>query len=257
MINDTVYFYGVFAVNKDGVASDGDYTDAVIPKAGVPVSTLSTGTIIKINENGAPVEYIVIQQGKPHETIYDDSCDGTWVLRKDIALERQLSAIDTDNMDCYNYGQLEIHSYLNNTFINRFSSDTKSLIKSVKIPYSDSDFNTFTGTNGLTTKVFLLSGYEVGYRSSDNNHFMKDGAKLNYFGYGDNASDKRISNFNGRADSYWLRSHEGSYTSHMWLIYSYGEAGHDTWTNAYGIRPAFILNPVSIVSLDMTLLAAN
>ena len=257
LINDTVYFYGVFAVNKDGVASDGDYTDAVIPKAGVPVSTLSTGTIIKINENGAPVEYIVIQQGKPHETIYDDSCDGTWVLRKDIALERQLSAIDTDNMDCYNYGQLEIHSYLNNTFINRFSSDTKSLIKSVKIPYSDSDFNTFTGTNGLTTKVFLLSGYEVGYRSSDNNHFMKDGAKLNYFGYGDNASDKRISNFNGRADSYWLRSHEGSYTSHMWLIYSYGEAGHDTWTNAYGIRPAFILNPVSIVSLDMTLLAAN
>lgn len=257
LINDTVYFYGVFAVNKDGVASNGCISDSVIPKAGVPVSTLSTGTIIKINENGAPVEYLIVHQGNPSSSIYDESCNGTWVLRKDIALERQLSTIDADNRDCYNYGQLEIHSYLNNTFINRFSSDTNSLIKSVKIPYSDSDFNTFTGTNGLTTKVFLLSGYEVGYRNTDNNHFMKDGTKLNYFGYGDNASTKRISNFNGRASEYWLRSHEGSYTSHMWLIYNFGEAGHDTWTNAYGIRPAFILNPESIVDLDMILLSAN
>ena len=56
LINDTVYYYAVFAYNKDGVASEGAFVSAT-PQVGTPLSELTEGTLITINENGAPIQF--------------------------------------------------------------------------------------------------------------------------------------------------------------------------------------------------------
>ena len=55
LTNGTTYYYGAYAYNKDGVASEGAVTEGITPKAGTPLSELTEGTLIKIMENGSPV----------------------------------------------------------------------------------------------------------------------------------------------------------------------------------------------------------
>ena len=79
LTNDTTYYYGVFAYNKDGVASAGAFTNAT-PKAGTPLSELAEGAIIKINENGSPVEFYLAKHN------YEPDLNGQGrelVVRKD------------------------------------------------------------------------------------------------------------------------------------------------------------------------------
>ena len=41
------------------------------------LGNLAVGSIVKLNENGVPAEYLIIQQGKPASELYDDSSEGT------------------------------------------------------------------------------------------------------------------------------------------------------------------------------------
>lgn len=247
LTNDTTYYYGVFAYNKDGVASPGAFTTAT-PKAGTPISSLAVGTLIKINENGAPVEYLIVNQGLP-SSMYDASCDGCWVLRKDIYTT---SAWDSWNND---YKNSDIHSYLNGTFLNLFDNGIKNIIKQVKIPYQngDGDGSIASGANGLSCKIFLLSGYELGWTTSNNGSFPHDGAKLSYFssGTGSAANNKRIANYDGSATRWWLRSPDTGSTSRAWGVDSDGS--YDYWfcNGAYGVRPGLILP--STITVDENL----
>ena len=44
---------------------------------------MAVGSTVKIKVNGTAKNFIIVHKGKP-SSIYDDSCDGTWVLLKDI-----------------------------------------------------------------------------------------------------------------------------------------------------------------------------
>ena len=150
----------------------------------------AVGSIVKIKENGAAVNYIVVHQGLP-SSIYDSSCDDTWLLRQDIA-ERQVWDSGNSNV----LESSDIHSYLNNTWINRYDADTRNYIKQVKIPYRQNGGVTGTdrnGANGLSCRIFLLSGYELGWTTDISSHLPVDGAKLSYFdsGTGGTANNKR------------------------------------------------------------------
>lgn len=219
LTNDTTYYYAVFAYNKDGVAGAGAFANAT-PMAGTPVSSLAVGTLININENGAPVEYMVVNQGLP-SSMYDASCDGCWVLRKDIAEGR---AWDSSNND---YKNSDIQAYLNGSWLSRYSAGVLSQIKQVKIPYvngTGSGGSVASGANGLSCKIFLLSGYEVGFSTHDDSYFPSDGAKLSYFSSGTNsyANNYRIAKYNGSATDWWLRSpHTGS-SNFVWHVRSDG-----------------------------------
>ena len=250
LTNDTTYYYGVFAYNKDGVASSGAFVNAT-PKAGTPVSSLAVGTLIKINENGAPVEYMVVNQGLP-SAMYDTSCDGCWVLRKDIAENRKW---DSSNND---YKNSDIHAYLNGSWTSRYSAGVLSQIKQVKIPYvngTGSGGSVASGANGLSCKIFLLSGYELGWTTSDNSYFPRDGAKLSYFssGISSAANNKRIANYNGSATKWWLRSPDPSASS-VWAVYANGN--YDSWNcnDTYGVRPALVLPSTALVDQDLNLI---
>lgn len=51
--------------------------------ASVALSSKAVGSVVKLNVNGAAKEFLVVHQGKP-SSLYDDSCNGTWLLMKDI-----------------------------------------------------------------------------------------------------------------------------------------------------------------------------
>lgn len=202
--------------------------------------TLAVGSVVKLWEGGTAVEYIVVNQGKPSD-LYDDSCDGTWLLRKDICENREWNSSNVNKLE-----SSTIHSYLNSTFLNLFDSNIKDAIKQVKIPYRKNGGSGGTdqsGANGLSAKIFLLSCSEVGWMTSDNINAPVDGAKLSYFesGVGTSANNKRIAKLNGSADFWWLRSPRSGSNSLVWRVYPTGEYGWDNPSLTRGIRPALVL----------------
>lgn len=224
-------------------------------KPGIPASDLAVGSTVKLLENGVAVEYLVVHQGKP-SSLYDDSCDGLWLLRKDIYEKRQWHSSPVNKLE-----SSTIHSYLNSTFLNLFDSNIKDAIKQVKIPYrknGGSGGTSQSGANGLTEKIFLLSGYEIGWTMGDNGYIPLDGAKLSYFetGSGLSAKNKRIAYLNGSAADWWLRSPNTDNNSNVWRVNYNGVNTSVTGnaSNSYGIRPALILDSNAIFDTETLIL---
>lgn len=218
--------------------------------ANVKLGTKAVGSIVKIKVNGASKDFIVVHQGKP-SSVYDDSCNGTWLLMKDIYENRAWHSSNTND-----YANSTIHSYLNSTFLNLFESNIKNAIKQVKIPYRKGHGTSTTvtsGSNGLSAKIFLLSTTETSFSYS----YMPrgEGAELAYFkGCADNGSDsKRVAYLNGSATGWWLRSPGCNITSNRALaVGSAGTSGDTNCSNSRGIRPALILPSSLLVSDDGT-----
>ncbi len=171
---------------------------------------------------------------------------------KDIYENRQWHSSNVNNLE-----NSTIHSYLNGTFLNLFESNIRDAIKQVKLPYrknGGSGGSDQSGANGLLCKIFLLSGYEVGWTTSDNPYFPVDGAKLSYFesGTGTSANNTRIANLNGSAARWWLRSPVTGYTGDVWYVRSNGYCDDDYASYSFGIRPALILPSTLLVSDDGT-----
>lgn len=170
---------------------------------GLPLSDLAVGALIKTNLNGAGWNFRIVHQGLP-SSMYDASCNGTWVLMNDIYEKRQWHSSNVNS-----YKASTIHSYLNSTFLSLFDAKVQSLIKQVKIPIvngTGSSGNIWSGPNGLSVKIFLLSGYEVGWTRGNSSYFPIDGACLSYFSGTALTDSKRIANLNGSAARWWLRS---------------------------------------------------
>ena len=218
--------------------------------ANVKLGTKAVGSVLKLNLNGSPKNFIVVHQGKP-SSLYDDSCDGTWVLMQDIHSTRQWDGSNND------YKNSDIHSWLNGTFLNLFDANIREAIKQVKIPYHNgtgSSGSVASGANGLSCKIFLPSGYELGWTKSDNSYFPQDGAKLDYFtaGTGSAANKKRIAKYNGSATNWWTRSPDTRNSNYVGDVNSDGN--YNLWRcyNTCGVRPAFVLPSTLSVSDDGT-----
>lgn len=215
----------------------------------VTLSSKAIGSTIKLKVNGSAKDFIVVHQGKP-SSVYDDSCNGTWLLMKDIYENRQWHSSNTND-----YANSTIHSYLNSTFLNLFESNIKNAIKQVKLPYrkgSGTSTTVTSGSNGLSAKIFLLSATETSFSFS----YMPsgEGAELAYFkGCADNSSDsKRVAYLNGSPAFWWLRSPHCDLFDYALFVYSVGDWGSYYCSSSFGIRPALILPSTLLVSDDGT-----
>lgn len=221
---------------------------------GTEIGSLTIGTVVKMNVNSAAKEFIVVHQGKP-SSLYDDSCDGTWLLMKDVYENRKWHSSNVND-----YANSTIHSYLNSTFLGLLDSDIQAVIKQVKIPYvngTGSDGSVDSRANGLAAKIFLLSGYEVGFTQSVSSKFPIDGAKLDYFVSGDDstAQAKRIANLNEMAAIWWLRSPNTGNTNYALLVKTNGSFTNSNCSGSYGIRPALVLPSTVTVNNSMNVKA--
>lgn len=215
----------------------------------VTLSSKAIGSTIKLKVNGSAKDFIVVHQGKP-SSVYDDSCNGTWLLMKDIYENRQWHSSNTND-----YANSTIHSYLNSTFLNLFESNIKNAIKQVKLPYrkgSGTSTTVTSGSNGLSAKIFLLSATETSFDFS----YMPsgEGAELAYFkGCADNSSDsKRVAYLNGSAALWWLRSPSCYDSVSALCVNSDGDWRSYYCSDSNGIRPALILPSTLLVSDDGT-----
>lgn len=233
-----------------GFATVAGGSRATAPSAGILASDIAVGSIVKLMESGSAVEYRVVHQGLP-SSLYDSSCNGCWLLRKDIHSERQW---DSANSNSYKIST--IHTYLNSTFLNLFDSNIKDAIKQVKIPYVNGTGGSAVGSgaNGLSCKIFLLSAPEVHYEY--NYIDSGEGAALSYFAscVTNKADSKRIANLNGSATSWWLRSPHTHNTYDVWLVYPEGFCGTYDASDSYGIRPALILPSNALFDADTMIL---
>ena len=215
--------------------------------ATIALGNKAVGSIVKLKENGTLVDYLVVHQGRP-SSIYDASCDGVWLLRKDIAENRVWAANNVNKLE-----SSDIQTYLNGTWINRYDAAIRAAIKQVKIPYrknGGSGGTTQNGANGLSCKIFLLSGPEVNYVHTYID--TGEGAVLAYFKncVTNNADPKRVAYLNGSATYWWLRPPHTHNTNVVWLVNSSGSCGTPGANLAYGVRPALILPSSLLVSDD-------
>lgn len=212
--------------------------------SGTPIGNLAVGSTVKISVGGSVTDFIVVHQGLP-DSMYDASCNGTWLLMKDIYEKRAWHSSNTND-----YANSTIHSYLNSTFLNLFESNIKSAIKQVKIPYrkgSGSSTTITSGSDGLSTKMFLLSATETSF--SFYSMPRGEGAVLDYFnGCATNSSDsKRIAKLNGYATYWWLRSPYRSSSGDALNVDANGNWNNENCSDSYGIRPCMILSPDTLV----------
>lgn len=214
------------------------------------LGAMAVGSTVKIKINGTLTGFLIVQQGNPDSTIYDSSCDGTWVLMKDIYENRYWHSSNIND-----YANSYIHSYLNSTFFNLIDADIRKEIKQVKIPYRKGSGLSMTvtgGADGLSAKIFLLSGTETSF-----DHYMPigEGAELTYFkGCEDVGSDpKRVAYLDGSAYDWWLRSPlclEGYDFKRALQSDIDGSWQADDCAKWHGIRPALILPSARFVSDD-------
>lgn len=220
---------------------------------------MTVGSTVKIKVDGALKDFIIVQQGNPDSTIYDSSCDGTWVLMKDIYTESAFGYSSSLGNDYNNYEKSPIHSYLNSTFLNLIDGDIRNAIKQVKIPYKKGygyQGSLAAGAIGLRTKVFLLSGYEVGWTTENSEYFPRDGVRLAYFSRGSGSNRKRIAYYNSSAAIWWLRSPYTDNDSVVWCVGNDGFSIYKVGGNVYGVRPALIL-PSSLLVLNDGTVSVN
>lgn len=217
--------------------------------ANVLLSTKAVGSTVKLKVNGTAKEFIVVHQGKP-SSLYDNSCDGTWLLMKDIYENRVWQSGNINK-----YESSDIHSYLNNTFLKLFDSNIQGAIKQVKLPYrknGGSGGTTQQGANGLPCKIFLLSAPEVHYEHTYID--SGEGAALSYFAscVTNGADSKRVAYLSGSAAHWWLRSPHTGITNSVWSVSSDGGCRSRNASNSSGIRPALVLPSTLLVSDDGT-----
>ena len=217
--------------------------------ANVLLSTKAVGSTVKLTVNGKAREFIVVHQGKP-SSVYDESCNGTWLLMKDIYENRVWQSGNINK-----YESSDIHSYLNNTFLKLFDSNIQGAIKQVKLPYrknGGSGGTTQQGANGLPCKIFLLSAPEVHYEHTYID--SGEGAALSYFAscVTNGADSKRVAYLSGSAAFWWLRSPYTGNTNNVWYVFSNGGYNFSYASYSYGVRPALVLPSTLLVSDDGT-----
>lgn len=243
MVDGTVY-----NILKGRTLIDGTGWDITFPERGTKLSALDVGQSVFTNVGGVRKEFFVVHQGLP-SSMYDESCNGTWLLMKDCYEKK---TYNSSNANAYETS--EVDTYLNGPFLGLFDSNIQGIIKQVKIPHVKNGV-TQSGANGLSCKVFLLSGYEVGWTIKDSYYFPIDGAKLDYFTASSGGNSKRIAYLNGSAALWWLRSPYTYDVQHVWVVTT---DGTNTFYNAFdylGLRPCIILPPDALVDDEFNLIA--
>lgn len=221
------------------------------------LGNVAVGSTVKLKENGVPQDYLVVHQGLP-SSMYDASCNGTWILRQDIIEELKWDFGNSNVLE-----NSDIQAWLNGTMLDKYDADIQSAIKTVKIPYrlnGGEGGPNQTVISNLECKIFILSACEVGY-CDHYNYMANDGSKLSYFLdgiIGDEENKRRIAKFNGEDTEWWLRSPYVTSTNSgnraVWFVEMSGQGDAAPASYSKGVRPAMVLPFDLIVDDDGNIL---
>lgn len=229
----------------------------------VTINDLSVGSSVYTTVGGEKTEFLVVHKGLP-STAYDSSCNGIWLLMKDIY---QTDTVYNNSGSWYeDYTQCDIQDTLN-TILGNFSSAVQNSIKQVKIPYLrytyEENVETCTlcsGSDGFSTKLFLLSFREVGEQTF-NSDYPDEGAQLSYFTASSTRESRRIAYYNSKATSWWLRSpvthgEDGvGYAEFARYVTDSGDCTYGWKWETRGVRPALIIPSTMVLDDSFNIIA--
>lgn len=193
-----------------------------VPSATISLSSIAEGTVVKINEDGSPVEFYVAKQD------YESGLNGVGrvlVVRKDCYNTRPWNSSNVNA-----YASSAIDSWLNSDYKNLLDNVAQGLIGTTKFYYTPGDGVITVGT--LERAVFLLSVTELGRTASYAN---TEGSAL------DIASSLQIAHMNGSAIIQWTRSPVLDGKISACALYTNGGVNAYGCVSSYGSRPCFTL----------------
>ena len=187
---------------------------------GIPLSTITPGAILYLNENGSPVPFYVCK----HD--YESGLNGagrTLLVRKDCYDKR---IFDSSSKI---FAGSSIDTWLNGTWIKLLTLDVQSAAGTTKIYYYDG-----SNKKAVTTRaVFLLSTAEFGY----SDYADTDGEPL------DSAVRKLLSTayYGGNSVGQWTRTPATWTQKDVYVIMPGDYSTHMLCNDSYGVRPAFTI----------------
>lgn len=250
---------GVMREKSSVQVNDGGVMRTIF-SAGTGIGDFNVGDIVQIKEDGVETDYIIVHKGLPGDK-YDSSCDGVWLLRKNLLPSRRWDGTGTADARS-DYENSDINAWLNSDYLNSIDANIRSAIKSVKIPYKkgagpNTGYTVQNGAKGLGCQAFLLSSTEVGAIDGDT---LTIGQKLDYFivdtyteededGYSElypDSLERRVAKKDDdTAGTWWLRSPCKLNTAAVYtaiIVAARGTANTSLRVyNLSGVRPAFIL----------------
>lgn len=237
LVNGTLYYYAAYAYNTDGVASEGAFASAT-PIAGTPLSQLAEGTLIKIQENGALVEFYVAKQN------YEEGLNGAGralCVRKDVFDYRRWN--DTEVNTWANSSML---SWLNSGYKMMLGTNVQKMIATTTYRYTPGN-----GDKSVTTRadaVFLMSLTELGKSAL---YVNTEGSALPIA-----AILQTIPKPGPNQDGQWTRSPNTQYNSAAVNLGYTGLVSTNNYvtTDHYASRPCFTLPATALVDQDLNLI---
>ena len=187
---------------------------------GIPLSTITPGAILYLNESGSPVPFYVCK----HD--YESGLNGagrTLLVRKDCYDKR---IFDSSSKI---FAGSSIDTWLNGTWIKLLTLDVQSAAGTTKIYYYDG-----SNKKAVTTRaVFLLSAAEFGYSE----YADTDGEPL------DSAVRKLLSTayYGGNSVGQWTRTPATWTRNDVYVIMPGDYSTHMPCNDSYGVRPAFTI----------------
>lgn len=210
-------------------------------QCGTPASQLAVGSSVYLNVSGVQTEFLIVHQGLP-SSVYDSSCNGTWLLMKDIV---GLSNWGVDSSgQCFDKNP-PIRTYLDNTFAPMLDTAVYNQIKTVSIPVMTRRNGDKSVLGTASLKVFLLSTDEINRSKASDSKYptLVEGAALSYFSSATDSS-RLIANYNGSAKGWWTRTKIKTLPSGYERVHRVSESGSVTAYRleaSLGVRPAMIL----------------
>lgn len=193
-----------------------------VPSTEKQLSDYAEGDIVKIVENGSPVEFYVAK----HD--YESGLNGagrTLVVRKDCYDIRSWTG---HNVNTYDDSGLD--GWFNSTYKNMLDAAIRSLIGTTKIRYTPGNGNWNVRT--LNRAVFALSATELGQSA---NYVKVEGFVLPI---ADTLKDVYL---NGSVSDQWTRSPSTRNNNNAVYLSLYGNVGQSHCSLTHGSRPAFTL----------------
>ena len=234
LTNDTTYYYGVFAYNKDGVASSGAFVNAT-PKAGTPIGELAEGTIITITESGTPVEFYLSKQGYEPSL---NSSDRVLLVRKDVYGPRQWNSSNVNA-----WASSTMLSWLNSEYKGLFSADVQAMMETTTYRYTPGNGN--STVTSRSDAVFLLSVTELGQSRT---YVNVEGSRLPI------ADTLKVVYQGGSVAAQWTRSPYVSSTYFAAYLYTEGAVYYGDCISGFQARPCFTLPSTALVDSSNALI---
>lgn len=202
--------------------------EATKPITGILLSDIAEGSIVKLNENGSPVEFYVAC----HD--YESTLNGTGrtlLVRKDNYGTTCMWNSASRNV----YKNSTVDTWLNDTYKNVLDSSVIEAIGTTTFKYTPMNGNTAIGT--LIRSVFILSAKELGMTSSSMNY---EGSTLPI------SNLLKIAYKDGSANSQGTRSPDTSTNYAFFYLDSTGTLKYLNASSSLYPRPCFTLPSASL-----------